>query len=81
MAHQQVPTDENLSHKLPNSNFSETEIKPDEDSPSPATAQPSLIAVPDRKDGQMKLDDWNSRIGEFSEVIDSEGHRVRINRY
>ncbi len=33
------------------------------------------------QEGSMRIDDWNKRVGELSEVIDSEGHRVRINHY
>lgn len=30
---------------------------------------------------QKIMESWNKRDGEWSEVIDSEGHRVRINHY
>ncbi|MBO9666613.1 MAG: hypothetical protein J7501_07340 [Bdellovibrio sp.] len=38
----------------------------------------------DIEDHQTKEDlarPWDKKDGEFSEVIDSEGHRVRINHY
>ncbi|WP_413557597.1 hypothetical protein [Bdellovibrio sp. HCB209] len=72
MPNQQLPTDANFSR-----------LQKDDEEPYQSSdfASPGLIVNPNRKEGKTKIDDWNSRVGELSEVIDSEGHRVRINHY
>lgn len=46
----------------------------------------SIVKNPESPNAEKTLEkkimeSWNKRDGEFSEVIDSEGHRVRINHY
>lgn len=78
MPKQQVPTDFNFSGFENESDF-------EEPYQSSQFESPGLVVNPNRKEGSTKIDDWNSPVqsptGQLSEVIDSEGHRVRINHY